>query len=77
MIVDFIVSWIKVNLNIECDPKQNFFENHTLDSLNFAELISAIEHNFSIDIQFDQMTDWTIVNTPLGLAEYISGPNEK
>jgi acyl carrier protein len=77
MIVDFIVSWIKINLNIECDPKENFFENHALDSLNFAELISAIEHKFSIDIQFDQLKDWTIVNTPLGLADYINGSNEK
>jgi len=77
MILNFIISWIRNNLNVECGPEENFFENHSLDSLNFAELISAIEIHYSIEINFDQLKDWSIINTPLGLAEYINLSNEK
>jgi acyl carrier protein len=54
----------------------NFFESNTLDSLNFAELIAAIEQEFLIEINFEDLVEWNSVNSPKGLANFIGNLNE-
>ena len=67
----FIINWIEEKTGFVLRTNQNFFDSPAFDSLSFAQLISALEEEFDLEINFMELDDWTTVLTPSGLFLHI------
>ncbi len=66
----FILEWIEATSGKVITHLDDIFLVGGLDSLNFAELIAALEVRFSISIDFKDLLDWNSIKTPRGLSAF-------
>lgn len=74
-LVEFIKTWVQIKTGTMPGDNKDLFADQTFDSLAFAQLISAIEDEFSIEISFADVDDWRDITNPLGLANLITKSN--
>jgi len=67
----FIIKWIKEKTGFVLASNQNFFDSPAFDSLSYAQLISALEEKFDLEVNFMELEDWTSVLSPSGLTSHI------
>lgn len=67
----YIINWIEEKTGFVLTTNQNFFDSPAFDSLSFAQLISAIEEKFDLEVNFMELEDWTAVLSPSGLSSHI------
>jgi len=67
-LVEFGQSWILARVGVEIQANDDFFLEAVLDSLTFNELLSALENEFAIEFNFDDIEDWSQVSNLAGLA---------
>ena len=70
----FILDWVMNTSGKSLSPLDDIFLIGALDSLNFAELIAAIEVQFSISLDFRDLLDWTSIKTARGLSAFAMKP---
>jgi acyl carrier protein len=70
-IESFILDWVKEKTGFTLASNQNFFEAPAFDSLSFAQLVSTIEDEFDIEVNFVEVEDWSSLLNPTGLAAHI------
>jgi acyl carrier protein len=66
----FILDWVMKTSGKRLSPSDDIFLVGGLDSLNFAELIAAIELEFTISIDFRDLYDWNSVKSARGLSAF-------
>jgi len=71
---NFILDWVFKTSGKTVSPLDDVFLVGALDSLNFAELIAAIEEKFSISLDFRDLLDWNSVKTARGLSTFAMLP---
>lgn len=70
----FILDWVVNTSGKSISPIDDVFLVGALDSLNFAELIAAIEVQFSLSLDFRDLLDWTSIKTARGLSAFAMKP---
>jgi acyl carrier protein len=70
--VEYLIrEWIMQHSDNTVLADGDLFLEFGLNSLQFAELISHIEEQFQIEIDFSKLIDWEAVKTLSGLVRYI------
>ena len=67
----YIIKWIEAKTGFVLASNQNFFDCPAFDSLSYAQLISALEEKFDLEVNFMELEDWTSVLSPSGLTSHI------
>ncbi len=67
----YIIDWVEEKTGFILTLNQNFFDSPAFDSLSYAQLISAIEEKFDLEVSFTDLEDWTSVLSPAGLSSHI------
>ena len=67
----YIIKWVEEKTGFVLASNQNFFDYPAFDSLSFAQLISALEEKFDLEVNFMELEDWTSVLSPSGLTSHI------
>ena len=69
-ITEFIVMRVGQLSGVDILESDDLFIDGLLDSLSFAELVSAIEDKFLVVLDFTKVDNWENIRTPLGLTEF-------
>lgn len=64
----FIASWVEARTGLTLGHDEDVFDMGGLDSLDFVELLEALEMRFGVVIDPLQVNDWAGLRTPAGLA---------
>lgn len=68
---EIIVDWIREKTRRDFDSETNLLELGVLDSLLFAELVSHLEIELSILLDFSEVDDWSTISSVTGLSQFI------
>ena len=69
-IAEFIVMRVGQMSGVDILESDDLFIDGLLDSLSFAELVSAIEDEFPVILDFTKVDNWENIRTPLGLTDF-------
>ena len=69
-IAEFIVMRVGQMSGVDILESDDLFIDGLLDSLSFAELVSAIEDEFLVVLDFTKVDNWENIRTPLGLTDF-------
>lgn len=72
-----ISDWIRSKSSKEFDFEANLLELGVLDSLLFAELISHLEMELKVSLDFFEVDDWSSIFSVTGLGNYIERQRDK
>lgn len=64
----FISSWVEARTGLTLGHEEDIFGAGGLDSLDFVELLEALETRFGTTIDPLHVDDWAGLRTPAGLA---------
>lgn len=67
-LISLVSIWTKLPVQDDLD----LFFDLGLDSLHYAELISKIENDLDMELDFSSLSNWESVRTISGIAEFIS-----
>lgn len=68
---EYICEWVFDKTSIKIEGSEDLFTVGKLDSLLFAELVAAIENEFSTSVDFSALENWELIRTPIGLSEVV------
>jgi len=67
-LISLVSLWTKLPVQDDLD----LFFDLGLDSLHYAELISKIEDDLGVELDFSSLNNWESVRTISGIAEFVS-----
>lgn len=66
-----LITWISDWTNLSVQPDLDLFFDLGLDSLHYAELISKIETEIGVTLDFSTLDNWESVRTINGIIEFV------
>jgi acyl carrier protein len=66
-----LITWISDWTNLSVQPDLDLFFDLGLDSLHYAELISKIEAEIGVTLDFSTLDNWESVRTINGIIEFV------
>ena len=66
-----LITWISNWTNLSVQPNLDLFFDLGLDSLHYAELISQIETEIGVTLDFSSLDNWESVRTINGIIEFV------
>lgn len=67
-LISLVSIWTKLPVQDDLD----LFFDLGLDSLHYAELISKIENDLGVELDFSSLDNWESVRTISGIVEFVS-----
>jgi len=67
-----LISLVSIWTKLPVEDDLDLFFDLGLDSLHYAELISKIENDLGVELDFSSLNNWESVRTISGIAEFVS-----